>query len=125
MLLTLLFVVHALIALALIGVIMLQKSEGGALGMGGGGMSGFMTGRSTANLLTRTTAILAGLFFLTSIVLVVLSSPTKVQRSIIDQGPGPALPMAPAPQAPGAPPPAAPVAPPTPAAPALPGAPVR
>ncbi|HEX6443240.1 MAG TPA: preprotein translocase subunit SecG, partial [Stellaceae bacterium] len=41
MLLTLLFVVHALIALALIGVIMLQKSEGGALGMGGGGMSGF------------------------------------------------------------------------------------
>ena|SRR5947209_5901750 len=122
MLLTLLFVVHALIALALIGVIMLQKSEGGALGMGGGGMSGFMTGRSTANLLTRTTAILGALFFLTSIVLVVLSSPTKVQRSIIDQGPGPALPMAPAPQAPGAPPPAAPVAPPAPAAP---GAPVR
>ena len=41
----LLFVIHVLIALALIGVIMLQKSEGGALGMGGGGMSGFMTGR--------------------------------------------------------------------------------
>jgi preprotein translocase subunit SecG len=125
MLLTLLFVVHALIALALIGVIMLQKSEGGALGMGGGGMSGFMTGRSTANLLTRTTAILAGLFFLISIALVVLSSPTKVQRSIIDQGPGPALPMAPAPQAPGAPPPAAPVAPAPPAMPSQPGAPVR
>lgn len=125
MLLTLLFVVHALIALAMIGVIMLQKSEGGALGMGGGGMSGFMTGRSTANLLTRTTAILAGLFFLTSIVLVVLSTPTKVQRSIIDQGPGPVLPMAPAPQAPGAPAPAAPVAPAAPAQPAQPGAPVR
>jgi preprotein translocase subunit SecG len=125
MLLTLLFVVHALIALALIGVIMLQKSEGGALGMGGGGMSGFMTGRSTANLLTRTTAILAGLFFLISIALVVLSSPTKVQRSIIDQGPSPALPMAPAPQAPGAPPPAAPVAPAPPAMPSQPGAPVR
>jgi preprotein translocase subunit SecG len=125
MLLTLLFVVHALIAIALIGVIMLQKSEGGALGMGGGGMSGFMTGRSTANLLTRTTAVLAGLFFLISIALVVLSSPTKVQRSIIDQGPGPALPMAPAPQAPGAPPPAAPVAPAAPAQPAQPGAPVR
>ena len=44
----LLFVVHVLIALALIAVVLLQKSEGGALGMGGGGMSGFMTGRSTA-----------------------------------------------------------------------------
>ena len=65
----LLFVIHVLIALALVGVVMLQKSEGGALGMGGGGMSGFMTGRSTANLLTRTTAILAALFFGTSILL--------------------------------------------------------
>ena len=66
----LLFIVHLLIALALIGVVMLQKSEGGALGMGGGGMSGFMTGRSTANLLTRTTAILGAAFFATSILLV-------------------------------------------------------
>jgi preprotein translocase subunit SecG len=107
----LLFVVHVLIAVALIGVILLQKSEGGALGMGGGGMSGFMTGRSTANLLTRTTAGLAVAFFVTSILLVVLSSPVKVQRSIVDQGPGPALPMAPAPTAPNAPPPAAPAAP--------------
>src|SRR5436190_5513475 len=70
----LLFVVHVFIAIALIGVVLLQKSEGGALGMGGGGMSGFMTGRSTANLLTRTTAVLAGLFFLTSIALVMLSN---------------------------------------------------
>ena len=46
--LILLFVIHVLIALALIGVVMLQKSEGGALGMGGGGMSGFMTGRYAA-----------------------------------------------------------------------------
>jgi preprotein translocase subunit SecG len=107
----LLFVVHVLIAVALIGTILLQKSEGGALGMGGGGMSGFMTGRSTANLLTRTTAGLAVAFFVTSILLVVLSSPVKVQRSIVDQGPGPALPMAPAPTAPNAPPPAAPAAP--------------
>ena len=81
----LLFVVHVLIAIALIGVVLLQKSEGGALGMGGGGMSGFMTGRSTANLLTRTTAALALAFFATSVLLVVLSSPTKVQRSIVDQ----------------------------------------
>jgi preprotein translocase subunit SecG len=107
----LLFVIHVLIALALIGVIMLQKSEGGALGMGGGGMSGFMTGRSTANLLTRTTAVLAVLFFATSILLVLLSNPVKVQRSIIDQPSGPVLPMSPAPQAPGAPAPAVPAQP--------------
>ena len=70
----LLFVIHVAIAMALVGVILLQKSEGGALGMGGGGMSGFMTGRSTANLLTRTTAILALLFMLTSLSLVWFSN---------------------------------------------------
>jgi preprotein translocase subunit SecG len=89
----LLFVVHTLIALALIGVVLLQKSDGGALGsLGGGGMSGFMTGRSTANLLTRTTAILAAAFFAISILLVVLSNQTHAPRSILDQG----LPTAPA-----------------------------
>ena len=64
-----LLVIHLLIAIAMIGVVLLQRSEGGALGIGGGGgggMSGFMTGRSAANLLTRITAILAALFFLTS-----------------------------------------------------------
>jgi preprotein translocase subunit SecG len=92
-----LFVVHVLIALALIGVVMLQKSEGGALGMGGGGMSGFMTGRSTANLLTRTTAILAAAFFATSVLLVMLSNYTRAPRSIIDEGaPPPTSPLAPA-----------------------------
>jgi preprotein translocase subunit SecG len=116
----LLFVVHVLIAVALIGVVLLQKSEGGALGMGGGGMSGFMTGRSTANLLTRTTAGLAVAFFVTSILLVLLSSPVKVQRSFIDQGPGPQLPMAPAPQAPTAPGAPTPAAPPSPASPSAP-----
>ena len=58
---TVVLVVHLMLAVALVGVVLLQKSEGGALGMGGGGMSGFMTGRSTANLLTRTTAVLAAL----------------------------------------------------------------
>ena len=47
---TIVLVVHLIIAVAMVGVILLQKSEGGGLGMGGGGMSGFMTGRSTANL---------------------------------------------------------------------------
>ena len=111
----LLFVVHVFIAIALIGVVLLQKSEGGALGMGGGGMSGFMTGRSTANLLTRTTAVLAGLFFLTSIVLVMLSNAGRAPRSLVDEAPsGPVAPLAPSPAAPqvpalpGAPPPSLP-----------------
>src|ERR1700693_2521162 len=103
--LILLFVIHVLIALALIGVVMLQKSEGGALGMGGGGMSGFMTGRSTANLLTRTTAILAALFFATSILLVVLGNYVRAPRSIVDEGgPPPTSPLTPgAPAMPGSP----------------------
>jgi len=67
-----LLVIHLILALALIGVVLLQRSEGGALGIGGGGgggMSGFMTGRATANLLTRATAIIAAGFFLTSMAL--------------------------------------------------------
>src|SRR5260370_13556239 len=118
--LLLLFVVHVLIALALIGVVMLQKSEGGALGMGGGGMSGFMTGRSTANLLTRTTAILAALFFATSILLVVLSNATRAPRSIIDQGGGSPLTTPVIPGAPAVPAPATPAAPAQPAQPSAP-----
>ena len=57
---TILLIVHLLIALALVGVILLQRSEGGALGIGGGGVGGLMTGRSSANLLTRATAIPGG-----------------------------------------------------------------
>src|SRR5579872_995361 len=79
-----LFIIHVGIALALIGTILLQKSEGGALGMGGGGMSGFMSGRSTANLLTRTTAVLAGLFMLTSIALALLAGSRSAPHSVIE-----------------------------------------
>jgi preprotein translocase subunit SecG len=103
----LLFVIHVLIAIALVGVILLQKSEGGALGMGGGGMSGFMTGRSTANLLTRATAILAAAFMMTSVLLVVMHNRERAPRSIIEQ-PAPAAPAAPV--APAAPPPQTPPA---------------
>jgi preprotein translocase subunit SecG len=97
----LLFVIHVAIAVSLVGVILLQKSEGGALGMGGGGMSGFMTGRSTANLLTRTTAILAFAFFMTSVLLVFLSNRSSPSSSLLDQGrpptqETPAIPAAPA-----------------------------
>jgi preprotein translocase subunit SecG len=110
-----LFVVHVLVAMALIGVVLLQKSEGGALGMGGGGMSGFMTGRTTANLLTRATAILAAAFMTTSVLLVVVHNRERAPRSIIEEG-APAAPAAPAvPAAPAIP--AAPSVPPAPLAP--------
>jgi preprotein translocase subunit SecG len=121
--LIILYVIHVMIALSLVGVVMLQKSEGGALGMGGGGMSGFMTGRSTANLLTRTTAILAAAFFATSILLVVLSNAGHAPRSIIDQGGS--LPVAPAaPGVPAVPAPASPAVPTPPPPPAEPSAPL-
>ena len=118
----LLLVVHIMVAVSLVAVILLQKSEGGALGMGGGGMSGFMTGRSTANLLTRATAILAAAFMATSALLVVVHNRQRAPVSIIDQG-GPAVPGKPAvPLAPSTP--VAPAKPQTPAAPAAPSAPL-
>ena len=92
---TVILVIHLILALALIGVVLIQKSEGGGLGMGGGGMSGFMTGRSTANLLTRTTAILAAGFMATSIVLALLAGMQRAPRSIIEQT-QPAAPSTPA-----------------------------
>ncbi|MGC2717611.1 MAG: preprotein translocase subunit SecG, partial [Pseudolabrys sp.] len=64
-------VIHLMLVLALIGVVLLQRSEGGGLGIGSSG--GFMTSRGTANVLTRATAILAGLFFVTSLVLSILA----------------------------------------------------
>src|SRR3954470_2284625 len=100
---TVLIVVHLIIVLALIGVVLLQRSEGG-LGLGGGGgVSGFMTGRGQANALTRATAILAGLFFLTSIVLLLMASYSRGPRSIFE-GATPAAPgsqQAPSGQGPG------------------------
>src|SRR5690348_17899006 len=96
--------VHLIVAVAMIGVILLQKSEGGGLGMGGGGMGGFMTGRSTANLLTRTTAILAAGFFITSLTLTWMAGSGRAPHSIIDESPAPAAPAAPAaPQTPSVP----------------------
>ncbi len=85
-----LLVIHLLIAVALIGVVLLQRSEGGGLGIGGGGgggggMSGFLTGRGTANLLTRTTAILATCFMISSMLLTILHSGGGAQRSLVDE----------------------------------------
>ena len=87
---TVLLVVHLLVTLALIGVVLIQKSEGGALGIGGGGgggMGGFMTGRATANLLTRTTAVLAGLFMVLSLTIAWYNQPEAQSGSILDSAP--------------------------------------
>jgi len=84
---TVILVIHLLLALAMIAVILLQRSEGGALGMGGGGggMGGFMTGRSAANMLTRTTAILAGAFMVTSLVLSLIASGQRSGGNLLDR----------------------------------------
>ncbi|TXM74283.1 preprotein translocase subunit SecG [Methylobacterium sp. WL103] len=92
---TVLIVVHLIIVLSLIGVVLLQRSEGG-LGLGagssGGGVSGFMTGRGQANALTRATAILAALFFVTSLTLAVMSHRSAAPKSILDGAGGTAQP---------------------------------
>lgn len=88
---TVILVIHLLIAIAMVGVVLLQRSEGGALGIGGGGggggggMSGLMSGRAAGDLLTRTTAILAVAFFTTSITLAILSGVERDGGSILDQ----------------------------------------
>jgi protein translocase SecG subunit len=69
-----LIVAYLLIVLALIAVILLQRSEGGGLGMGSSNANGLISVRGSANLLTRTTAILAALFFASAIALTILSS---------------------------------------------------
>ncbi|ALK09387.1 preprotein translocase subunit SecG [Blastochloris viridis] len=79
---TVLIVIHLMVVLALVGTVLLQKSEGGGLGMGGGG--GFMSSRGTANVLTRTTAVLAAIFFATSLALSVLAGYSREPKSIFD-----------------------------------------
>jgi len=78
---TVLIVIHLMLVLAMIGVIMLQKSEGGGLGIGSSG--GFMTSRGTANVLTRATAVLAAGFFLTSLALSWIAGHGRAPTSII------------------------------------------
>lgn len=84
---TVIIVIHLMIVSALIGVVLLQRSEGGGLGMGSGGGGGFMTGRGTANLLTRTTAFLAVGFFITSLFLSWLAGLERKPASILDAAP--------------------------------------
>lgn len=91
---TVVLVLHLLIAIALVGVILIQRSEGGGLGIGGGSMGGLMTTRGTANLLTRTTAILAAAFIGTSLLLAILAGNANRAREIIERAPQPAAPVA-------------------------------
>ena len=73
--------IHLFIVLAMIGVVLLQKSEGGGLGIGSTG--GFLSSRGTSNVLTRTTAALAIFFFATSLLLSILAGWDRKPRSII------------------------------------------
>jgi preprotein translocase subunit SecG len=96
-----LIVIHILIVLALVAVVLLQRSEGGALGTGGG-TGNFMTGRGQANALSRATAILGTLFFVSSILMSVLAGWSRAPHSIlIRNGPAPAGQTAPTPMTPG------------------------
>ena len=91
---SILLVIHLLVILSLIVVVLLQRSEGGGLGIGGGGGGGLVSVRGSANLLTRTTAVLAVGFFLTSMTLAILASSRTETRSIMDDAP--VVPAAPA-----------------------------
>ncbi|HLG85750.1 MAG TPA: preprotein translocase subunit SecG [Alphaproteobacteria bacterium] len=83
---TVLRVFQVFLAIGLIGVVLLQRSEGGGLGIGSsGGMGSFMSVRGTANLLTRVTSILAFLFMATCLALVLISGPRQQAHSILDQ----------------------------------------
>lgn len=137
---TVLIVIHLMVVLALIGVVLIQRSEGGGLGIGGGGGGsggGFFTARGTANVLTRATSILALIFFITSLALTIVAGLGRAPRSILQpatQGQsGPAVPQSgggsildqirpQVPQGGGAPQgaPAAPAAPATPSGPQVP-----
>ncbi len=82
---TIIIVIHLMIVIALVGVVLLQRSEGGGLGIGGG--SGFMTARGAANALTRSTGILAAAFFATSLVLSIIARYGESPTDILDRVP--------------------------------------
>ncbi|MEO3473806.1 preprotein translocase subunit SecG [Roseomonas sp. CAU 1739] len=95
---TVLLVLHLFVTLTLIGLVLLQRSEGGGLGIGSSqGMGSFMGGRGTANLLTRGTAIMGTAFFVLALALALLNRGSSMQsRSILDSPPATSAPAAPA-----------------------------
>ena len=84
---TFVLTIHILISLGLVGSVLLQRSEGGGLGIGGAGGAGggFMTARGTANFMTRVTAALAACFFATSIILAIMAGTGSKNASIVDE----------------------------------------
>jgi preprotein translocase subunit SecG len=98
---TVLIVIHLMLVLGLIGVVLLQRSEGGGLGMGGTSSSGFLSSRGTANVLTRATALLAAGFFVTSLTLSIIAGYGRKPATILgtdapatqQQAPGAAPPI--------------------------------
>lgn len=115
-----LLVLHLIVTLTLIGTVLIQRSEGGGLGIGSSqGMGSFMSGRGTANLLTRTTAILAGIFMALSLMLAVLNRGSSGRTHDILAVPATTSPGAPSPGS--ALPARPPVAAPAPGQPPIPG----
>ena len=102
---TILLITHLFVTLALIGLVLIQRSEGGGLGIGSSqGMGAFMGGRGTANLLTRATSVLGALFFALSLTLAILNRGTHgAGKSILDNPPAAAAPIVPGPTAPAVP----------------------
>jgi preprotein translocase subunit SecG len=118
---TVLLIIHLFVTLALIGVVLIQRSEGGGLGIGSSqGMGSFMSGRGTANLLTRTTAVLATVFMALSLTLALMNRGTTGVGGSLLESPAPA-----ATPAPGGTPPPATQAPALPAAPKSPSVPTN
>ena len=100
---TIVLVIHLILAIALVGVVLIQRSEGGGLGIGGGG-GGMMSVRGTANMLTRVTAVLAAGFMVTSLTLAIIASQRSEPRSILESPAGTTAPAQPkAPEKPGVP----------------------
>lgn len=101
--LTFIIVIHLMIVLAMCGLVLLQKSEGGGLGIGSSG-GGFMSSRGSTNVLTRSTAILAACFFATSLLLSMIAGWNRNPGSILRTTPGSApitAPGSPVPKGPG------------------------
>ena len=85
---TVLLIIHLLVATALVTVVLMQRSEGGALGIGGGGPGGMVSGRGAANILTRLTMILGAIFIANSILLAIVQGVDSEGRSVFDQAEG-------------------------------------
>ena len=81
---TIILILHIILAVGIIGLVLLQRSEGGGLGIGGSQSGGFMTARGTANALTKLTTFFGAMFFITSILLAILSGNTK-SSSIVNE----------------------------------------